>query len=132
MVGGIILGFLDRSYSSLRWDGLHLVRALSTSLQLLIILMCFLDRDQKFALLAIAVRLDSCLVHDRKCAANTMDFAEDSVHFLKRPVRCFGEEKVNAWNDEGVDDGENGISMVLDTLESHGSNHHNLYIRVSA
>lgn len=86
-------------------------------------LLGILIRNEQLASLSISSRFLSSDFDDSKSALPTMDFVEDFVHFFERAVGGFGEEKVYARHHEGVDDGEDGVRVVLDIGECHWRDH---------
>lgn len=86
-------------------------------------LLSILIRNEQLPPLSISSRLVSSNFDDSKSALPTMDFVEDFVHFFERAVGGFGEEKVYARHHEGVDDGEDGVGVVLDIGECHWRDH---------
>lgn len=86
-------------------------------------LLSILIRNEQLASLSIPSRFLSSDFDDSKSALPTMDFVEDFVHFFERAVGGFGEEKVYARHHEGVDDGEDGVRVVLDIGECHWRDH---------
>lgn len=86
-------------------------------------LLSILIRNEQLASLSISSRFLSSNFDDGKSALPTMDFVEDFVHFFERAVGGFGEEKVYARHHEGVDDGEDGVRVVLDIGECHWRDH---------
>lgn len=86
-------------------------------------LLSILIRNKQLASLSISSRFLSSNFDDGKSALPTMDFVEDFVHFFERAVGGFGEEKVYARHHEGVDDGEDGVRVVLNIGECHWRDH---------
>lgn len=59
----------------------------------------FFVPDEKFAFLAVALRLLLCDLDDGEDA---VAFAEDRVHLLERAICCFGIEEPDTGENEGV------------------------------
>ena len=77
------------------------------------------------AVLVVPSGLNLGLVHHGEVSLPPVDLAEDHIHLLQGPARSLGVEEVDHRNDEGVDDGEDDVSLVLDVVERNGRDHDN-------
>lgn len=91
-----------------------------------LILFKLIHSDKKLSIFAISPRLDSCLVDNVEGSAEAFDLLKDGIHLFEGAVGCLGEEKVDARNNKGIEDGEYDIRLPLDVGECDRSDHDNL------
>lgn len=88
-----------------------------------LVLLGLLVVDEQLAVLAVAARQLAGHAHDVEVRLRAGDLVEDGVHLLERAVGRLGVEEVHRGHHEGVDDGEDGVRVVLDAFEGHRRDH---------
>lgn len=63
------------------------------------------------------------LVRDLNDVERVCSLVEDFIHFLERTVCGLGEEEIDAWDHEGVDDGKDDVGFVADVCKSGWGDH---------
>lgn len=63
------------------------------------------------------------LVDDSEGFFLFFDFLEDGVYFFEWLVCSFWEEEVYGWDDDGIDDGENCVCVVVNVFKGNRSNY---------
>lgn len=85
--------------------------------------------DEELAVLAVAVGLFAGDIDDIEGTLESGGgFGKDGVHLFEGAVGGLGEEEVGDGDNDSVDDGEDGVGVVLDGVEGDGSNHNDLEV----